>query len=121
MIEALKGFPDNVVAVACHGQVTKHDYETMLVPAVQEALGRHDKVRVYYRIGPDFAGIDPGAIWEDLKVGIGHLPQWERIAVVTDVDWIGHAIRAFSFLVHGEVRVFPVAEASTARDWILAG
>jgi hypothetical protein len=40
------------------------------------------------------------------------------MAVVTDVDWIRHTIRAFSFLMPGEMRVFPTSEASQARQWI---
>ena len=53
MIELLKGFPDNVVAAACQGQITKNDYDTVLVPAVEKALKSHDKVRFYYEAGAD--------------------------------------------------------------------
>lgn len=29
-----------------------------------------------------------GALWEDLKIGLPHLRDWKRIALVTDIDWI---------------------------------
>ena len=119
MIEALKGFPANVVALACKGHVTRSDYETALIPAVREALKQHHKVRLYYQIGPNFSGIEAGAVWEDFKVGMEHLLRWERIAVVTDVDWIRHTIRAFSFVMPGEVKIFPVDEMAKARAWIV--
>ncbi|WP_407665917.1 SpoIIAA family protein [Mycolicibacterium aubagnense] len=32
-------------------------------------------------------GFDPGAIWEDQKLGFAHFFDWERCAVVTDVAW----------------------------------
>jgi hypothetical protein len=32
MIELLRGFPDNVVAISCRGEVTKADYDTVLLP-----------------------------------------------------------------------------------------
>jgi hypothetical protein len=32
MIEVLEGFGDNIAAYACHGHVTKADYETVLIP-----------------------------------------------------------------------------------------
>jgi hypothetical protein len=38
--------------------------------------------------------------------------------VVTDVDWVGHAVNAFGFLMPAQVRVFPNSEASEARAWI---
>lgn len=120
MIEALKDFPDNVAAFACHGQVTQHDYVTVLVPAVEKALSEHDRVRLYYETAADFSGIDPGAVWEDTKVGFAHWRRWERIAVVTDVEWIKQTVRFFSFLLPGELRVFPRAEAVQARQWIVA-
>ena len=120
MIDKLDGFEGNVLGYACKGQVTRQDYETVLVPAVEQALKQHDKLRLYYQIGPGFSGIDPGAMWEDFKVGMGHLTHWERIAVVTDVDWIRNAILAFGFLMPGSVKVFPLAEATQAKSWINA-
>ena len=38
VIEALKDFPDNVIAVACHGHVTKADYETVVIPDIEDKL-----------------------------------------------------------------------------------
>jgi hypothetical protein len=120
MIEALKDFPQNVVAFVCHGHITKDDYATVLVPAAEKALSQYDKVRLYYETAPDFSGIDPAAVWEDTKVGIRHFRQWERVAVVTDVEWIKQTMRFFGFLMPGELRVFPTAEAAQARKWIVA-
>lgn len=118
MIEPLDGFADNVIAVVCSGHVTKADYDTVLVPAVRKALDQHEKIRLYYQVADDFEGIDPGAMWEDFRIGVEHLTRWARMAVVTDVDWIRHTIKAFSFLMPGELRVFGTSEASQARQWI---
>lgn len=118
MIEALTGFPDNVAAFACHGHVTKADYEKVLIPDVENRLAHNDKVRIYYETAPDFAGVDPGAVWDDTKVGFAHWFRWERLAVVTDVEWIKHTMKIFGFLMPGELRAFPTTEATAARDWI---
>jgi SpoIIAA-like len=99
MIEILHDFPANVVAVRCSGRVSKSDYETVLIAAVNTALDQHPKVRVYYETADDFSGLEAGAIWEDLKVGMGHLTRWERVAVVTDVEWIKQAMRLFEFML----------------------
>ena len=118
MIEVLDDFPDNVLAFVCHGHVTKQDYEAVLTPAVNDALQGRNNVRLYYETAADFAGIDPGAVWEDLKVGVGHFSRWERFAVVTDVEWIRTTMKLFSFMMPGEMRVFPADEATEARKWI---
>ncbi len=118
MIEALKDFPENVAAFVCHGHVTRSDYDTVLVPAVEKALKEHKTLRLYYETADDFGGIEPGAVWEDLKVGMEHIGSWERVALVTDVDWIRHTMQVFQFLMPGEMKVFPSAQAAEARAWI---
>jgi hypothetical protein len=120
MIEHLKDFPGNVLAFVCKGHVTKEDYETVLVPPVVDALKKHDKVRLYYETADDFTGIDPGAVWTDFRVGMEHLTRWERIAVVTDVDWIKHTMQFFSFMMPAQMKIFPLSEAAAARAWIAA-
>ncbi|HVS75819.1 MAG TPA: STAS/SEC14 domain-containing protein [Steroidobacteraceae bacterium] len=120
MIKILEGFPEPIVAAACEGQVTREDYERILIPRVNEALARHGKVRIYYEIGPTFSGFDVGAVWEDTKLGLEHLSRWERMAVVTDVRWIRLAVGAFRFMMPGKLRVFDAAQAAEARSWISA-
>ena len=120
MLEILQGLPDNVVAVTGKGQVTRDDYDKVLVPQVKTALSRHRKIRCYYELGPDFSGFDAGAMWEDFKLGVENLTHWERVAIVTDVDWIRHATQLFRFMFSGEIRVFTHAQALEARHWIAA-
>jgi hypothetical protein len=120
MINILTNFPDNVVAAAAQGVVTRHDYENRLVPQVEQALKRFPKIRCYYELGPQFSRMDAGAMWEDFKIGVEHLTRWERVAVVTDVEWIRHAVNIFRFLMPGELRVFATSEAAAAREWIIA-
>jgi hypothetical protein len=119
MIEILDGFPDTVVALSATGNVTRQDYDEVLVPAVEAALRRHDKVRIYYELGPRFVRFDTGAIWEDFKVGVGHWSRWGRVAVVSDIDWIRHAVQAFRFMMPDEARVFATGDAAAAREWVL--
>ena len=118
MIEQLQGFPDNVLAFACHGQVTRGDYLDVLVPAVTRALKTHGKLRLYYETAADFTGFDPGAMWEDFKVGIEHVTRWERVAVVTDVDWIKRSAGFFNLLIPATVNVFATSQAAQARQWL---
>ena len=61
VIEALKDFPDNIMAWAFHGHVTKADYETVLIPDIEDKLSRHKKVRLYCEVAPDYVGVAPYA------------------------------------------------------------
>jgi hypothetical protein len=120
MIESLANMPDDVAGFVASGRLTRKDYEDVLIPKLESVLRTHNKVRCYYELGSAFTGMDAGAVWEDFKVGIGHLRQWERIAVVTDVEWIRIALTVFGFAIPGDVRVFPTSEAAQARQWIVA-
>ena len=126
MIELLTGFPDHVSACALHGQVTKTDYDTVLIPDLEGKLGRHKKIRLYCEIAPDYVGINPGALWEDTKFGFSYLFDWDRAVMVTDVEWMNQAVKffggVFGFLAPvGQWCVFPLAEAERAREWIVGG
>ena len=116
MLEILSNFPDNVVAAAARGVVTRRDYQDVLVPRVELTLERHHKIRCYYELGSQFSGMEAGAMWEDFKIGVEHLSRWERVAVVTDIEWIRHAANVFSFLMPGEVRVFATSDAPASAN-----
>ncbi len=88
MISLIEGLPDDVVGILATGKVTKKDCDRVFIPAVQKTLSRHDKIRLYYELSSRF----PGAAWDDLQVAIEPLPQWARIAVVTDVGRIRHTV-----------------------------
>lgn len=118
MLTLLKDFPANVLAVKASGEITKKDYEEVLVPAAEAKLKEHDKIRIYYEIGDDFRGMEMGAAWADCKLGFEHLSRWERAAVVTDVAWIKMTMQAFGFLF--PMRVFPASEAAEATAWLLS-
>ena len=118
MIELMTDLPANMIGLNASGKVTAEDYELTIVPAVEAVLADNDKVRLLYRLGEGFDGFEAGAIWEDTKVGLGHLAAWERIALVTDVEWIRVAVKAFGFAMPGEVRVFADAELGAAKAWL---
>jgi nucleotide-binding universal stress UspA family protein len=121
MIEVLNGFPPAVMGFACKSHVTKEDYEHILTPAVGQALADYQKVRLYFRIDPDFAGVEPSALWEDVKLGMEYLFRWDRIAVVTDVEWIRQTFKAFSCVIPCAARVFRLDEVSLAKAWVIEG
>ena len=120
MIEALSGFPANIVAIRASGDVSKEDYDTVLVPLAEKAFAAHDRIRVYYEIDAGFAGFEPGAMWEDFKLGMGHITGWEKVALVTDVAWMKHMMDFFGFMMPAEMKTFGLAQAQEAKEWIEA-
>lgn len=118
MLEVITDLPDRVVGLRASGEITVDDYQKVLLPALEERLARFEKVRLLYFLGGDFDGFTGGAAWEDAKVGMSHFTSFERVAVVTDTDWIRNMVRAFGFTLPGEVKTFNVDENDEAREWI---
>ena len=104
MIELIEGLPEPVVGLRANGRVTQEDYDQTVLPAVRAMLESRDRIRLLYVVGDDFDGYSLGAVWEDAKL-LGSLRSWERIAVVTDAGWIEHGVKAFGWMIPGEVRV----------------
>lgn len=100
------------------GEVTGTDYETVLIPAVEEALATHPKIRLLYHLGEDFTGFDAKAMWDDAKVGLRHFTAWERVAVVSDITWLRGMVTAFSFVMPGQVQIFHNSEIEAAIKWV---
>ena len=117
MIRLLEGLPENVVGVEASGKVTDEDYERVLIPAVRERIGATGKVRFLYVLGEDFDGWTLGGMWEDAKLGGSEVKSWEKVAIVTDKDWLRHMVKAFAWMLPGEVRVFELSARDDATAW----
>ena len=50
-------------------------------------------------------------MWDDVKWGTSHVRGWGRVALVTDVDWMRHLTKAFSWLAPKGMKVFPTDRA----------
>lgn len=120
MLSLLPNFPDHIVGVSASAQVDAADYETVLIPAIEAALKTHERIRFLYHLGPQFKSFTAGGMWDDMKTGFAHFSKWERIAVVTDHDWIGGATRMFAFAFPCAVKVFSDQQLNQARTWIEA-
>ncbi|HSD10470.1 MAG TPA: STAS/SEC14 domain-containing protein [Candidatus Binatia bacterium] len=117
MVEIIPDVPDNVIAIRARGTVTASDYESVIIPAIESKLARHDKLRILYHLGSDFSGFEARAVWHDAKVGLEHFGAWERLAVVSDVEWVRGVTRLFGVAIPGRVRVYRNAELDSALAW----
>jgi hypothetical protein len=120
VIRILEGLPENVLGVEASGRVNDDDYEQVLVPAVHELRAAHERIRFLYVLGAEFDGWTLGGMWQDAKLGLEKPGAWEKIAVVSDKDWVEHMLKAFGWMVPGEVRSFRLAALDEAKEWVAA-
>jgi len=117
-VTVIDGLPENVIGFEAVGEVEDDDYEDVILPAVEQLLESHEKVRILYVLGADFEKYEADAMWEDTKMGLHYRGKWERIALVTDHKGYQRSVKAFGFLMPGEVKVYPLAELDAAKEWI---
>ena len=120
MIKQIEGLPAGTLGFRAHGQVSATDYERVVVPDVEAAFALNRKLRLLYVTADDFTGFDPGAMWNDAKMGARHFSGWDRVALVTDVPWLRGTATAFSFAIPAEFALFDGANLDEAIRWITA-
>lgn len=120
MLEVIQGLPEGVVGVEAKGKVEDADYSDILVPAIEAAREKYGKVRFLYVIGDEYDGYTLGAGWDDVKLGVSHPASYERVALVTDKDWMRHSVTVFGWMIPGEIKVFGTSELADAREWVSA-
>lgn len=120
MIERIGDMPAGTIGFRASGEVTAGDYRTVLEPALREAA-EAGELRLLYVV-EEGSEMTAGAVGQDAKTGVelglGHFSAWKRTALVTDVEWIAKALRAFAWMAPGEVKVFPREGFEEARDWV---
>ena len=118
MLKLLEGLPDNVLGVSAEGKITGKDYETVLMPAIEEMFKTNKKIRMIYQLGNKFSGFDFTAMLDDAKMGMKHLSAWDRIALVSDHEMINTFAKFFGHMLSCELRIFKNAKLEEAKKWI---
>jgi SpoIIAA-like len=94
MIEVLPDMPEGVTGIRVSGRLRGDDLREFK-PAMEELL-KSGEIRIVEVVAPDYEGFGPGGLIEDLKLGLGALIQhhsaFKRIAVVSDMHWVAHAL-----------------------------
>jgi len=118
MLKIMSDLPTNVLGVYAEGKITGTDYETVLIPAVEQKLIANKKVRMLYQLGTDFTGFELSAMLDDAKIGMKHLSAWEKIALVSDHEMINTFAKFFGYLMNCELRIFKNDELEVAKKWV---
>jgi len=107
-----------VVEITVEGKVTDDDLKAVML-RLRDDLEQNGKTRLVEVI-EHFTGIEPAAIWTDVKLGIPLANKVDRVAVVADQGWIRGMTHFGSFFTKAELKVFEPSEIDQARAWIVA-
>src|SRR5262249_42457829 len=102
------------------GEITAEDYRDAMEAPVKAAGAGGTPVRMLFLLGDGFESFSGGAMWEDARFGLTKDVRWDRIAFVTDVDWMRRAGMGFRSMVPGKFKLSRIAELDDAKAWTAA-
>ena len=117
MIETIETGSPKMVGLKLSGKLCDEDYR-QFVPAMETILTAEGKVRLLLQFD-DFHGWDLHAAWDDLKFGLKHYSDFERIAMVGDrkrEEWMAIVCKPFT---DAKVKYFDKSEVDAAWMWLL--
>lgn len=118
MITCIDKPESRTVELVIEGGVTKDDY-------LETAEHLHDRIQDWGAVNllediRSIDGVEAGAFWDNVKFGFRHFQDIDKVAVVTDKQWIRAATTITDPLIHLDVQTFPREEIETARAWVAA-
>ncbi len=110
--------PAGTIGFEAVGEVEDDDWEETIEPVLRQEIAAGHNVRLLYLIGTEAREIEGDAMSADTGFRVRHATSYERVAVVSDEDWIRPALRALSFLLPGKARSFPIHDLAEAKTWL---
>ncbi|MCD6727007.1 MAG: STAS/SEC14 domain-containing protein [Solirubrobacteraceae bacterium] len=110
--------PAGTIGFEAVGEVEDDDWEEAVEPVLRREIAEGRKVRLLYLLGSQARDVEGDALRADTGFRARHATSFDRVAVVSDEDWIRPALRALSFLLPGKARGFRVRDLAAARTWL---
>lgn len=121
MITIIPDVPENVAAFRASGEITKEDFETLVMPHVAAKVNTFNELNYLLLLDTDLDKFTVGAWMQDAFLGLKNLTKWNRTAIVTDKDAVKKFTDAFSVVMPGEFRGFGKEDLSSAIFWCANG
>ena len=121
MLRRMSDMPAGTIGFEAVGEVEDDDWEDTVEPVLRDEIAAGRKLRLLYVLGPQAGEVEGDAVGSDLGFGARHATSFERVAVVSDEDWLRPVLRVLSFLVPGKTRGFRVHDLPEAKAWLAEG
>lgn len=118
MLRRMMDMPAGTVGFEAIGEVEDDDWEETVEPVLRRELAGGQKIRLLYLLGAEARGVEGDAMTADTGFRARHASSFERVAVVSDEDWMRPAVRALSALLPGKAKAFRVHDLADAKQWL---
>jgi hypothetical protein len=121
MLGRITDMPAGTIGFEAIGEVEDDDWEETVEPVLRQEMAAGRDVRLLYLIGAGAHQVEGDAMSADTSFRVRHATSYERVAVVSDEDWMRPALRVLSFLLPGKAKGFRVRDLAEAKAWLAEG
>ncbi len=121
MIQIIENTPDNIAAFQAVGEITKEDFDDVVMPHVKEKTQKTGELNYLLKLDTNIGNFTFGAWMQDALLGLQNFTKWNRAAIVTDKEGIIRFTDMFSKVMPGKFRGFEQAEFHEAINWVATG
>lgn len=118
MLRRIDDMPAGTFGFEAVGDVDDDDWEDVVEPVLRREMANGHKLRLLYVMGTAAKDVDGDAVSKDLGFRARHASSFERVAVISDEDWVRPALRGLSFLLPGKAKGFRVHDLQSAKSWL---
>jgi hypothetical protein len=120
VLRQMRDMPAGTIGFEAVGEVEDDDWEETVEPVLRREIAEGRKLRLLYLLGPATREVEGDAMTADTGFRARHAASFDRVAVVSDEDWMRPALSALSFLLPGKAKGFRVRDLADAKAWLAA-
>jgi hypothetical protein len=117
MIEQLIDIPNTLVAFHASNDVTKDDFDHVVLPAVAELGLRTDKLNYLLVLDAPLQNIHIGEWMEEILIKLNSSSTWNRVAIISDAEGIEKYNERYGKTMPGKFKGFFHDEYKAAVQW----
>jgi hypothetical protein len=118
MITIMNNIPPYVAGFTASGEVSKTDYENVLIPRIEEVFKKHGHIHFLFELRTDVGNFTTAAWWKDLMVGLKHFSKWKKMAIVSNQKGVEKMTDWISPIIPGTTKGFTLDELDQAKIWV---
>ncbi len=117
MIEIKNEKDKKLLHFICSGKVTHEDYQKVVIPIVEKKIRESGPLRAFCDLR-DMKSIQLRAIWDDYKLGIRHLRDFDCLVTVGNQWWMGPLMKVSQPFFKIKLKHFKSHQYDEAWEWV---
>lgn len=116
MLEYKRDPNSNIAEIIVDGKITDEEMNAV-VARMKADLDQGGKLRLLEDVR-SFSGMEPAALFKDVRFGFALMRGVSHVAVVSDAQWMRLLAETFGRLSPAEIKVFERGQIEAARTWL---